>query len=224
MSKKRRKTKVIGVFNYKGGSGKSTISTNIAGFLANAGYVTWFGDFDLQKSSHNWLSKRSAYSKKILPWSIKNGRLEEPGDDVDYIVIDSAGSISSEFLLTLVSLCDKVIVPVAPGPFDIDSSATFLKEIVQVINNQEKATEIALVGNMVIPDTDPERELKKFLEKTGLPVVTYIKRSNTYVDLAGHGLTLFDGKKNNEFFLEEKADWKPLVEWLTDSDEETNDE
>lgn len=213
-----KKTKVIGIFNYKGGSGKSTIATNIAGYLANEDMVTWFGDFDLQKSSHNWLSRRSKYSKKIQPWLIKNGRLEEPTEDVDYIVIDSAGSISSEFLLTLVGLCDKVIVPVAPSPFDIDSSATFLKEIVQVINNQEKMTDIALVGNMVIPDTDPEKELRKFLETTGLPVPTYIQRRNTYVELAGHGLTLFDGKKDNEFFKEEKADWEPLTKWLLDKE------
>ncbi|WP_240225073.1 ParA family protein, partial [Rheinheimera hassiensis] len=40
-------TKVFSIFNHKGGVGKSTISTNLAGYLSNQGYKVLFGDFDV---------------------------------------------------------------------------------------------------------------------------------------------------------------------------------
>ena len=46
----------IVVANPKGGVGKSTLSTNIAGCLANAGHAVMLGDVDRQQSTRTWLS------------------------------------------------------------------------------------------------------------------------------------------------------------------------
>ena len=51
--------RTILIANPKGGSGKTTLATNLAGYLAkqNQRVVLW--DLDQQKSSQNWLSLRS---------------------------------------------------------------------------------------------------------------------------------------------------------------------
>ena len=51
--------RTILIANPKGGSGKTTLATNLAGYLAkqNQRVVMW--DLDQQKSSLNWLALRS---------------------------------------------------------------------------------------------------------------------------------------------------------------------
>ena len=47
---------VIVVANPKGGVGKSTLSTNLAGWLARQGHAVMLGDVDRQQSARTWLS------------------------------------------------------------------------------------------------------------------------------------------------------------------------
>ena len=49
---------VIVVANPKGGVGKSTLATNIAGLYARQGHVVMLGDVDRQQSSRQWLALR----------------------------------------------------------------------------------------------------------------------------------------------------------------------
>ncbi|HTJ04337.1 MAG TPA: ParA family protein, partial [Caldimonas sp.] len=46
---------VIVVANPKGGVGKTTLSTNLAGYLASRGHAVMLGDVDRQQSSKTWL-------------------------------------------------------------------------------------------------------------------------------------------------------------------------
>ena len=48
----------IVVLNPKGGSGKTTIATNLAAYYASLGQYTVLMDYDSQGSSTRWLSKR----------------------------------------------------------------------------------------------------------------------------------------------------------------------
>ena len=49
---------VIVVANPKGGVGKSTLSSNIAGYFARQGHSVMLGDIDRQQSSREWLGIR----------------------------------------------------------------------------------------------------------------------------------------------------------------------
>ena len=53
--------KVISFSNQKGGSGKSTLSANIAVLWSNSGYKVAVIDADAQKSLTYWLSERKKY-------------------------------------------------------------------------------------------------------------------------------------------------------------------
>ena len=50
----------IMVLNPKGGCGKSTIATNLAGYYANLGKKVALADFDPQRSSLDWVESRPA--------------------------------------------------------------------------------------------------------------------------------------------------------------------
>jgi chromosome partitioning protein len=70
--------KAILIANPKGGSGKTTLSTNIAGYLASRGQRVAILDLDRQKSATQWLANRprilssielmQSDGEKMLPW------------------------------------------------------------------------------------------------------------------------------------------------------------
>ena len=70
---------VIVVANPKGGVGKTTLSTNLAGYLASRGHAVMLGDVDRQQSSRTWLDQRPAGLPKISAWETSHG-------DVDQVV------------------------------------------------------------------------------------------------------------------------------------------
>ena len=59
---------VIVVANPKGGVGKSTLATNLAGFLARQGHAVMLGDADRQLSARTWLKLRPAHLPVIAGW------------------------------------------------------------------------------------------------------------------------------------------------------------
>src|SRR5258706_14586311 len=52
--------KTVLIANPKGGAGKTTLSTNLAGYLAARGEQVYLWDLDRQKSALYWLSQRPA--------------------------------------------------------------------------------------------------------------------------------------------------------------------
>jgi CO dehydrogenase nickel-insertion accessory protein CooC1 len=62
---------VIAVANPKGGVGKSTLATNLAGWLAHRGHAVMLGDTDRQHSSRQWLERRSPELPLIRGWDLE---------------------------------------------------------------------------------------------------------------------------------------------------------
>ena len=80
---------VIVVANPKGGVGKSTLSTNIAGCLAAAGHTVMLGDVDRQQSTRQWLLLRPAHLPAIRGWDVAEGELLRPPKGTSHVVIDT---------------------------------------------------------------------------------------------------------------------------------------
>lgn len=204
--------KVVSILNHKGGVGKSTIATNLAGYFANQGHNVMIGDFDVQQSSKNWLEIRPENCAPISTWEIENGQLLTPPVGTTHIVVDSPAGIRAASLKKLVSLSDKIIVPLKPGIFDMMSTQSFLEEIIEIINEQEKESDICVIGSMVDNRTKASEQLQKFVVNLKLDSPTIIRQAQIYVHLAAHGLTLFDAK--NSVFEKDIEQWLPLIEWI----------
>lgn len=69
---------VIVVANPKGGVGKSTLSSNIAGYWAQQGHAVMLGDIDQQQSAGLWLKLRPAQLPGIQTWEIDDQLVAKP--------------------------------------------------------------------------------------------------------------------------------------------------
>lgn len=204
--------KVISILNHKGGVGKSTISTNLAGYYANQGKKVLLGDFDVQQSSKNWLALRPTNAARIETWDIVGGRMSPIPPDTDYVIVDSPAGVRADNLKRLVGISDKIVTPLKPSTFDMLSTETFLSEIVEMINSQSKATDLCVIGSMVVPNTKSAEKLNAFLKGLGLDHPMSLRQAQIYVHLAAHGLSVFDS--SHAVFEREVVQWLPLIEWL----------
>ena len=66
---------VVVVANPKGGVGKSTLSTNIAGYYASRGHKVMLGDADRQQSARLWLGLRPPTARSIVSWDVGEDKL-----------------------------------------------------------------------------------------------------------------------------------------------------
>ena len=80
---------VIVVANSQGGTGKSTLATNVADCLAAAGHALMLGDVDRQKSSRQWLALRPESLPTIQGWKVTDEYLVKPPEGMTHVGLDS---------------------------------------------------------------------------------------------------------------------------------------
>ena len=120
---------VIVVANPKGGVGKSTLSTNIAGFFASRGHAVMLGDADRQQSSRLWLGLRPAAARPIGTWDISADMIARPPKGTTHVVLDTPAGLHGWRFNDVLKMADKVIVPLQPSVFDIFATRAFLDEL-----------------------------------------------------------------------------------------------
>ncbi|RQR65221.1 AAA family ATPase [Burkholderia sp. Bp9015] len=110
--------KIIAVFNQKGGSGKSTTSTNVSGALGLRGHKTLLVDLDEQATAT--LSVGAASEESPFPANISNlAKSPRPDreiikhvNDYDFIVIDCPPAIRSTAPSVALLIADLGLIPV----------------------------------------------------------------------------------------------------------------
>ena len=144
--------KVITFSNQKGGSGKSTLSANLAVLWSNSGYKVAVIDADPQKSLTFWLSERKKYyGADDIGINFYNFDIRNLAEEVkkikrkyDFIIIDSPPAITFE-TLQIIKASNGVFVPVQPSPLDLMATLPFL----QIAREERKKPLIIL--NRVMP-------------------------------------------------------------------------
>jgi chromosome partitioning protein len=184
---------VIAVLNQKGGSGKTTIATNLAHALKRDGYTVLLIDSDPQGSARDW---NEASGGNIIPVVGLDREtlakdLQAISQGYDWIVIDGAPQIA-KLSAAAVKAADLVLIPVQPSPYDIWACADLVDIIAarrEVTNGKPKA---AFVISRAIKNTKLSGEINQALSDYGLPV---LKASTTqrvvYPTTAAEGLTVF---------------------------------
>ena len=203
---------VIAVVNPKGGVGKTTVATNLAGYFATQKNATMLGDFDRQQSARQWLSLRPQGTAPIQSWDTGSKSVKPPVG-VTHVVLDTPAQISKQQLQDVVRVTDKIIVPIQPSMFDIMATRDFLVELRAAFKNGKRFEDtVAVVGVRVDPRTRAADELSRFMATLGLPVAGYLRDTQNYVQLAAHGLTVFD--LNTDKVKNDQATWENLVAWV----------
>jgi chromosome partitioning protein len=201
---------VVIVANPKGGVGKSTLSTHVAGYLASRGHAVMLGDADRQQSSRLWLGLRPAAARPIQTWDINADLIARPPKGTTHVVVDTPAGLHGWRFKDVMKMADKVLVPVQPSVFDIFATRAFLDEL--AANKHVDRGKIALVGMRVDARTIAADKLHAFVDSLDLPVLAYLRDTQNYVHLAAHGLTVFDvAPARVEKDLEQ---WQPICHWL----------
>ena len=113
---------VIAVLNSKGGTGKTTIATNLAGCLHKRGHSVLLVDSDPQGTALDWYSAQPDGAD--LPTVIGIDRpvlhksIPQLTRDYVYIVIDGSAKIA-ENTTSAIRVADLVLIPVRHSGFDL---------------------------------------------------------------------------------------------------------
>lgn len=148
----------------KGGTGKSTISTNLSVMRVLEKRDILLFDLDPQRTATYWASRRDensieprvASSQKILddrilnPGIVIRNEIKELKHKYEDIIID-AGGAASEVLRAAMTLADVLVLPVMPSSFDVWTLSK-MNALISEVSHTNPTLRVVLVYNKVAPN------------------------------------------------------------------------
>jgi chromosome partitioning protein len=170
------------------------------------------GDTDRQQSAREWLNIRAETLPQIQSWEIKKGVPARPPKGVTHVVLDTPAGLHGKTLELALKQVSHVIVPVQPSFFDILATRHFLAVLLKEKAVRKERIFVSVVGMRVDARTRAAGELERFFASYDLPVLTYLRDTQLYVQIAGNGMTLFDLPPSRT--EKDIAQWKPIIDWV----------
>ncbi|TVO55933.1 division plane positioning ATPase MipZ [Denitromonas halophila] len=147
---------IIVVGSSKGGSGKSTLCTNLIARHLATGATSLLLDGDAQRSSSSWAATRDQYgvapevvSMEKLGPDLKRSALEM-GKHYDAVFIDVPGNNSPELRAALL-VADLLVYPIRPSNFDAWVFHSDMTELVSSARTYNESLRVMLVMNGLAP-------------------------------------------------------------------------
>ncbi len=200
------------VLNSKGGSGKTTIATNLASYFATQGNKVVLIDRDPQGSSMAWLNARSPARPPIRGIAAYAATGKQPGRNTDYVIIDPPAGLRGGALSKMMRRAQTVLIPVLPSPLDMRAASDFIIEIKKSAPAQNKRVKLALVANRSRDFTNIYWELDDFLSKQRIPFLTMLRDSQHYIRAAQRGLGIFEMAPSATAV--DREQWQPIIKWV----------
>jgi len=207
------------VLNPKGGSGKSTIATNLAAYYAWRGLRVALMEHDPQGSSLRWLKLRpadlppihgiAAYEKKL--GVTRTFALRAP-HGTERLIIDTPAAITGMQMPEFTNDASVVVVPVLPSDIDIHAASRCIADLLLVAKIHRSERRLVIVANRARRYTKAYSSLMRFLQSLRIPVAAVLRDSQAYVRSAECGMGLHEMK--GALLQEDLDTWKPLVDWL----------
>lgn len=201
---------IVAVANPKGGVGKSTLATHIAGYWASRGHDVMLGDVDEQQSSRLWLSLRPEDARPIRAWEVQRDFIVRPSRGPDYVVLDTPAGLGGLRMREVARLADGIVIPLQPGVMDMHATQAFLTQLAEWVGR--RPVQLGLVGMRVDERTLAAGQLQSFTDDAEVPVIGLLRSTQNYVQLAARGLTVFDVAPSR--VRRDLEQWEPLAQWL----------
>lgn len=211
--------KRIVVLNPKGGSGKTTLATNLASLFAARGHKTALMDHDNQGSSTYWVGQRPADKPAIQvipaykhPVSVTRNYFLRVAPSTEYLIIDTPAALDfSEFKRTLQE-ATAIVIPVLPSDVDIHAVANCIGQMLTLAKIGRDERRIAVVANRVRKNTLGYQRLVFFLNSLQIPFITTFRDTQNYINAAAQGVGIFEMPANR--VRDDLLAWQPLIDWL----------
>jgi len=203
----------IMVLNSKGGSGKSTVSTNLASYYASQGKKVLLVDFDPQSSSLEWLAVRSSGRSSITGVDASKGNFRVPRS-VDYVIYDTPAAVHGKDLNALLRRAQTIIIPILPSPIDMRAATPFIQKVLDNGRVARKECRIALIANRCRENTNVYHQLEAYLKKVRkAPFISVLRETQNYVKAAERGLGIFELAPY--LTRRDRDQWDPIIRWLS---------
>jgi chromosome partitioning protein len=183
------------VINPKGGSGKTTVATNLASYFAASGLPTALMDYDPQGSSLNWLRQRPANLPKIHGANAapaKAGRMRSVDmripEQTRELVIDAPAGASGLLLQEMLVRTHCILIPVAPSAIDIHATANFIRDLLVASRIRVANIRLGVIANRVRRATPVYAPLERFLGSLKFPLLGRLSDSEVFVHAAETGI------------------------------------
>jgi len=211
------------VSNVKGGSGKSTIATNLAAHLARDRKVLLF-DYDPQGSSRHWLRLRdeerplihsvAAHRKSINAVATEAIQRRVPAN-TDHVICDTPAAMDMQDLSKLVQNANVILIPVCPSPIDIHAAARFIGDLLIIGKARAYNVRLGVIANRVRTNTIMYKKLVRFLKSLSIPFVAAFRDTQHYHRAAEVGVGVNELPGFSRF--RDDHQWEALVSWLDDA-------
>jgi len=207
------------VVNPKGGSGKTTVATNLASYFAAQGINTTVMDYDPQGSMLNWLRLRAPHAARIHGANAapqKAGRLRSvemhvPAD-TQQLIIDAPAGASGLLLQELLTRAHCIIIPVAPSAIDIHATAKFIGDLLVTGRIRERNIRLGVVANRVRKSMPVYQPLERFLNSLNLPLLARLGDSDVFLNAAETGAGVFEMDFADS--AAERQQFLAIAEWV----------
>lgn len=191
--------KIIAVVNQKGGSGKTTLTMQLAGAIAKHGFKVLVVDADPQGTATRWAA--SAADEMPFPASVVGLSAAEAKvhrevkkfmDDYQVIVIDCPPAADSPVPQSALLVADLGLVPIIPSPPDM-WAAVGIRQVIATVGDLNESLQARLVLNQCQPQTTLAQETLAILPQFGIELTkTMIHQRQVYRQSAAFGQSVHD--------------------------------
>lgn len=184
--------KTIAILNQKGGSGKTTLTTNLAYGLVKNNYKTLIVDSDPQGSARDWNNETEGSIVPVVgldrPSLAKD--ITTVTNSYDFVLIDGAPQLTAQ-MAAAIKVSDVVLIPAQPSPYDIWATSSLVDAIKQ---RQELGADLKayFVISRAIKNTKLAKEAVEALKSYDLPLLNNMTTQKvSYSNSAAAGKTVF---------------------------------
>jgi chromosome partitioning protein len=207
------------VANSKGGCGKTTVTSSLAGYFARIGKRTTLVDCDPQGSSLAWCGLRAARLAPVHAlasndptYGLSAGWLLRIPASTEVLLIDTPAGLRAHEFERFARHADVVLVPVVPSPIDLRATLVFIDMVRKLQEVRSGRLRIALIANRLRERTNSAKQLDSTLERLTQAAMIRVRDSQTYVTLSDTGQSVFDDDSSQS--RAHREDWNPLLLWL----------
>lgn len=191
--------KIIAVVNQKGGSGKTTVTMQLAGTIARRGYKVLVVDADPQGTATRWAATADdelPFPASVIGLSAANAKVHREVkkfvEDYDCIFIDCPPAADSPIPQSALLIADLALVPIIPSPLDM-WAAVGIRQVIQNVGDINDSLQARLVLNQCQPKTTLTQESLEILSEFGIELAkSQIHHRQVYRQSAVFGQTVQD--------------------------------